>query len=509
MNQCKKLKTQYDGFLKGNKMVQIELDMLVKTLKKSMVNLEELGTEYDEVTKKIAGIKSGNANRLKELQESSAKNKADLEVKLKASEEKARLAIEHEKAELEKKDQAQKLAQENLKKEQEAEAKLAKDAAEKAKQEALTKAKAESDVAAKKAAEEAATAAGLAGEAKVALEARITALNEEHKLALEKAAVKQTKALAMQEMTSQKHEKELLDQANKDKEALKKEMTDALKKLGEEDAAKKAAELKAAQAKCDAQQQQLFGEINAVLAQVGTLTVQAEENHKVKLLGLQEIITKSTESINTLAEKIKRDNAAVPNAEAAASGKKKLGSAMGKLAIMNKGAKAASLGAPAKQTKMDAVGIMKKASTVVECDTILDEYRIQKRQCKTNVNLKNKTKAAAPAPAAPAPTPATGGDCASLPEGREKKRCIRRKKRAARKAEAPEESVADFNERVKREAKETKGGFVYGKKSRRRKRTLKTKIKTQRLRTLKIGKKKRNKKSRRRKRSKSSKKRRK
>ena len=409
-----------------------------------------------------------------------------------------------------------------MKKEQEAEAKLAKDAAEKAKEEALTKAKAESDAAAKKAAEEAATAAGLAGEAKAALEAKITALNEEHKLALEKAAVKQTKALAMQEMTSQKHEKELLDQANKDKEALKKEMSDALKKLGEEDAAKKAAELKAAQAKCDAQQQQLFGEINAVLAQVGTLTVQAEENHKVKLLGLQEIITKSTESINTLAEKIKRDNAAVPNAEAAASGKKKLGSAMGKLAMMSKGAKAASLGAPAKQTKMDAVGIMKNATTVAECDKILDEYRIQKRQCKTNVNLKSKAKPGA-APAAGKVNveeiiAAPGGDCANL-EGLKKKRCERRKKRearkAARKAEPEEESVGAMKARLEKEsaarlAKEgIKGGYRYGKKSRRRKRTLKTKIKTQRLRTLKRGKKKRNKKSRRRKRSKSSKKRRK
>ena len=514
IGQCKTLSNNYQDFLKSNKEMQIELDSLVKTLQKALLSLEGIGKDYDEVTKKIAGIKSGNANRLKELEEQSAKNKADLEEKLRQAEEKTKNAIEHEKAELAKKDQEQKAAAEQLKKQQEEEARIAKEQADKEKQDALAAAKQAADAAATKAAEEASKAANLAGEQKAALESQIKKLGEEHKLALEKKDVLHSKAMAMAEMTNKKHEKEMEEQHKKQKEELNKMMEDKLEELGKKDAAEKAAELKAAQAKCDAQQQSLFGEINTVLGELGNLSVQADEDAKIKLDALQEIINKSTTSINALAEKIKKSNSDTPNPAAAASGKAKLGSAMGKLSMMSKGAKAASAGVAAKQTKMEAVGIMNSATSLEECDKILDEYRIQKRQCKTNVNLKNKTKApaapaaATPAPAATTPAPAaaaTGGECANL-QGSKKERCERRRARAAKKAarkkliEDTKKEQAGFNPK--------KGGYRYGKKSRRRKRTLKTKMKTQRMNTKKRGKRRKGKRSRKRRRSKSSKKRR-
>ena len=505
IGQCKTLSTNYQSFLKSNKEMQIELDDLVKTLSKAVLNLEGIGKDYDEVTKKIANIKSGNANRLKELEEQSSKNKADLEEKLRQAEEKTQQAIEHEKEELRKKDEAQKKAAEDLRKQQEEEARIAKEKADKEKADALEAAKQASDAAATKAAEEAAAAANLAGEQKKALEEQIKKLGEEHKLALEKKDVLHSKAMAMAEMTNKKHEKEMEDQHKKQKEELQELMKTKLEELGKKDAAEKAAELKASQAKCDAQQQSLFGEINSILAEVSNLSSQADADANIKLDALKDVINKSTTSINALAEKIKNANQSMGNPEAAASGKAKMASAVSKLSSMNKGVKAAQAAVAGKQTKQEAVAIMKSATKVEECDKIHDEHRIQKTQCKTNVNMKSKTAPAAPA--APAAAAKGTDECANL-QGREKKRCERRRDRAARKAkrkaDANEESVSDM---VKRIDPSKKGGYRYGKKMR-KKRTLKTKIKTQRLKTLRMRKGRKGKKSRRRKKMKKTKKRR-
>ena len=126
--------------------------------------------------------------------------------------------------------------------------------------------------------------------------------------------------------------------------------------------------MQAAKAKCDKEQQGLYSEINSVLKQVGDLSVQADQDVNMKLTAVKEVVKTASDQIKSLQEKIKAGNEelAVSNPAAAASGKAKMASAVGKIGAMNKGVKAASAAAAAKQTMQDAMGIMNNATTVAE-----------------------------------------------------------------------------------------------------------------------------------------------
>ena len=575
IGQCKTLSTQYKSFLSKNKEANIEIGKLVTTLTAAMTNLDAIGKDYASISEKIKKIKAGSSNRMDEMNRKAKESADAMALKVKESDRKHQEEIQRKQKELDALNTKHAQEDANLKKQQEADKLLAQEQAKKAQQEALAAQKATADAASlalQKKLDEATKAGGANAKVIDDLKAEIIKLNTEHKTALENSNKKHGEEITKLNEQTKIHDKEMTDSFEKTKNELIEANKKALAELGDKDAKLKANEMKAAQAKCDKEQQGLYGEIKGILDQVGDLSAQADADANLQLSKVKEVVTNTTEQIKKLSEIIKAGDANLKASNPAAAAK--LQSGIAKVQTQNKVANTMK----SMQTLQQAQAIYKSAKTDADCAKIdQTNHKAKFDSCKMKVKLAapkhkkhghghksskvHKSPVHTTSAHTPAPAPAAAEMTREERKENEKQKAtkmfpyidkerqasikkrgkigviqpVRRPFAAAMKAKPAlgdkyaadgkycsglktrkgevlrghTKCVGNYKKmHEKRDPKGLlKGGYRYGKKMR-KKRTLKTKIKTQRLKTLRKKKGRKGKKSRRRKRRKNTKKRR-
>lgn len=310
LNDCKEVSKNYKAYLNENKEIAKELVDLIAKLKKCLENLNKVEKDYDSVTEQIKNIKSGNENRINELNKESALKKEELEQKIAESDAKHAQELENKKQELDKLNSEHQKAEEVLKQQQEEDKRILAEQSDKEKQEAKTEYEQESKRMKQElieATEKAKIDGKASSETITKLQQEIEKLNNSHMEAMQKEQERSKKEKEMIETTNKKHEKELQEQFEIQKNELIENNKKALEDLLEKDKKNKAAELILANEKCEKEKQELLNQINQVLADVTGLTVKADEKAKIEIDEIRNVVTETCSQVDRLSNKVKAD----------------------------------------------------------------------------------------------------------------------------------------------------------------------------------------------------------